>query len=116
MTQAEFLNHYAWLIAILLTTGVVSWAVLLLKALFYDKRIALIGVFGSLLVAFLAVSPELVPFADIAKMVAAAVCLLFFLWFVLANIKQPAVFLPAIALILTLLVSYRLYQAYQLAV
>ncbi len=115
MTKSELLIEYGWVIALLVSVGVISWVVLLIQALMHDKRIALVGVFGSLMVAFIAAFPELLPFATGFKWAAAVVCLLFLLWFVFTHIKRPVVYLPLVGLALTALVGYRLYQAYLLA-
>lgn len=115
MSQGELLIEYGWVIALIVSIGVISWTVLLLQALMHDKRIALVGVFGSLLVAFVAVFPDLIPFADGFKLAAGVVCMLFLLWFVFNHIKRPVVFLPLIGLALSALVGFRLYQAYLLA-
>ena len=114
MTQSEFLVHFGWLIALLVSVAVVSWVVLLLQAVFHDKRIALVGLFGSLLVAFWAIFPELVPVAVWFKAATAVVCLGFVLWFLVKNYERPVVYLPVVGLLLTTLVGYRLYQAYLL--
>lgn len=115
MTKGDLLINYGWLIALIVTVGVVSWTVLLLQALFYDKRIALVGVFGSLLVAFIAVFPELVPVVVGFKIIAALINLIFILWFLFLHYKRPSVFLPVIGMGLSVLVGFRLYQAYLLA-
>ena len=115
MTQAEFLVEFGWVIALVVSVGVICWAILLLQAVFHDKRIALVGVFGALLVAYPAVFPELVPVAVVFKYVAAGINLLFLGWFLLTQYKKPAVYLPVVGLLLCALVGYRLYEAYQLA-
>ncbi|WP_223787743.1 hypothetical protein [Marinicella meishanensis] len=115
MTQAEFLVEFGWVIAVVVSVGVISWAILLLQAVFHDKRIALVGVFGALLVAYPAVFPELVPVAVVFKYVAAGINLLFLGWFLLTQYKKPVVYLPVLGLLLCALVGYRLYEAYQLA-
>jgi len=116
MTQGEILIQYGWLIALIVAVGVVSWVVILLQAVFHDKRIALVGVFGSLLVAFVAVFPELVPFALFFKVTAAVISSVFLLWFLMTHYKKPYVFLPIIGLGFSLGTGYWLYQMYHFTV
>jgi len=113
MNQTEFLLQYGWLIALTVAVGVVSWAVLLLQALFHDKRIALIGVFGSLLVAFVAVFPELFSFATVLKVAATVFCAVFMLWFLLRNWNKAVVYLSVLGVVLSVGSGYWLYQSYQ---
>lgn len=113
MNQTEMLLEYGWLIALTVAVGVVSWAFLLLQALFDDKRIALVGVFGSLVFSFLFAFPAFIPMA--VKVVATTLCVVFFLWFVIKNIRKPLVYLPALAVLLSAYSAYWLYQTYLLA-
>lgn len=113
MNQTEMLLAYGWLIALTVAVGVVSWAFLLLQALFADKRIALVGVFGSLLFSFLFLFPDVIPLT--VKYAATFICTVFFLWFVIKNISKPKVYLPAIAILLSLYSAYWLHNAYLLA-
>jgi len=113
MNQTEMLLEYGWLIALTVAVGVVSWAVLLLQAVFHDKRIAMIGVFGSLLFSFLFLFPQVIPLT--VKYSAALACAVFFIWFVIKHIRKPFVYLPAIAVIICGYSGYWLYQTYQLA-
>ncbi|MGJ8662250.1 MAG: hypothetical protein ACSHWU_01310 [Marinicella sp.] len=115
MTKLEVLNQYGWLIALTVSVGVISWTGLLLQALFHDKRIGIVGVFGSLLVAFIAVFPQWVPYADFFKVLTAIVCVIFIVWFLFTHFKKPAIFLPVIGIVFSLSVGYWLYQSYQLA-
>jgi len=115
MTQRDVLIQYGWLIALIVSIGVVSWVVLLLQAVFHDKRIALVGVFGSLMVAYPAVFPELVPFAILFKIIAALINLVFIIWFLLTHYKRPFVFVPVIGLVFSLGMGYWLFQMYQSA-
>ncbi len=110
MTLADVMIQYGWLIALLLTVSVISWSVLLLQALFYDKRIALVGVFASLLVAFIAVFPELVPVAGLTKLFAVVLCLGFMLWFFIKQYHKPYVFMPVGLLMICTLVAVFLWQ------
>ena len=115
MSKGEVLIQYGWLIALVVLIGVISWTSLLLQAIFNDKRIALVGVFGSLLVAFIAVFPELTVFAGILKILAAIVCAVFLLWFLLKNYNKAAVYLPVIGVVFSVGTGYWLYQTYQSA-
>lgn len=113
MNQTEMLLEYGWLIALTVAVGVISWAVLLLQAVFHDKRIALVGVFGSLLFSFLFLFPQVIPIT--VKYVAALICAVFFLWFVIKHFRKPFVFLPAIGVVISAISANWLYQTYQLA-
>ncbi|TDR22535.1 hypothetical protein [Marinicella litoralis] len=109
MSKEALLIQYGWLIALLLTIGVSSWAVLLIQALFQEKRIALMGVFGSLLFAFVAVFPNLGPFAAFIKIIATAICLLFMVWFYIKKFNQPYVYMPLLLLLVCGLTAFWLY-------
>lgn len=111
MTTTEFLHNNNWLIALTVAVGVISWSVLILQALFNDKRIALVGVFGSLLFSFTFLFPEFIP--HLIKYSAAVLCLLFFVWFLIKHVKQPVVYLAAIGVVLSSLSAWWLYQGYQ---
>ena len=115
MTQSQILLEYGWLIALTVGVGVVSWAALLLQALFSDQRIAMVGVFGSLLVAFVAVFPELTTFAGLLKTLSALVCAVFLLWFLYKNYNKPSVYLPFVGVLFSVGTGYWLYQSYQAA-
>jgi hypothetical protein len=115
MTQGEVLIQYGWLIALVVSVGVICWTSLLLQAVFQDKRIALVGVFGSLLVAYPAVFPDLVPVALIFKLFAALINIMFILWFLLKNYKKATVYLPVIGVIFSVGTGYWIYQTYQAA-
>ena len=113
MTQAEWLLHYNWMIALTVAVGVISWVVLILQAVFNDKRIALIGVFGGLLFSFTFLFPSIIPL--LIKYSATALCVLFFVCFVIKNYRQAAVYLSATGVLLSSACGYWLYQSYQLA-
>ena len=115
MTQSEVLIQYGWLVAVVVSIGVISWTSLLLQAIFHDKRIALVGVFGSLLVAFVAVFPELISFAGQLKMVSAFICAVFMLWFLVKNHNKAKVYLPVLGVVFSAGIGYWIYQMYQAA-
>lgn len=111
MTPSDFLYANNWLIALTVMVGVISWAVLVLQALLHDKRIALVGVFGSLLFSFTFLLPEIVP--EMIKWLAAIICVLFFIWFLLKNYTQPAVYLSALGIVLSSVSAWWVYSGYQ---
>lgn len=111
MTPTEFLYTNNWLIALTVAVGVIAWAVLILQALFSDKRIALVGVFGSLLFSFTFLFPAIIPL--IVKSVATALCLLFFAWFLINNFKKPVVYIAAIGVLMSAYSGWWLYDNYQ---
>ena len=111
MTATEFLYAYNWLIALTVMVGVISWSVLVLQALFHDKRIALIGVFGSLLFSFTFLFPQFIP--QLIKYSATVLCVLFFVWFVVKNYRKTEVYLSAFGVVLSTVTAYWLYQTYQ---
>ncbi len=115
ITQSEVLIQYGWLIAVVVSVGVISWTSLLLQAIFHDKRIALVGVFGSLLVAFVAVFPELISFVSQLKMVSAFICAVFMLWFLVKNHNKAKVYLPVLGVVFSAGIGYWIYQMYQAA-
>lgn len=115
MTQSEVLITYGWLIALIVAVGVVSWTTLLLQAVFHDRRIALVGVFGSLLVAFVAVFPELTSITSVLKIAAALVCAIFMLWFLLKNFTKAVVYLSVIGVMFSVGTGCWVYQVYQSA-
>ncbi|MCB1583916.1 MAG: hypothetical protein R3E90_11695 [Marinicella sp.] len=113
MNQTEMLLEYGWLIALTVAVGVVSWVYLLLQAVFEDQRIAMVGVFGSLLFSFLFLFPQVVP--KTVKYGATFICAVFFLWFVIKNITHLKVYLPALLILLSLYSAYWLQKTYQAA-
>lgn len=113
MTKAEFLLQYNGLIALTVGVGVISWTVLILQALFHDKRMALVDVFGSLLFSFTFLFPRFIP--QLIKYTATTVCLLFFIWFVLKNFRKAEVYLSAMGVVLSWVAGYWLYDVYQSA-
>lgn len=102
--------QYGWLVALLLVLSVSSWLVLLLQALFHDKKIALVGVFASLMVAFVAVFPELGVMANTIKIAAAGFCVLFLLWFLTKQFRQPYVYVPVMILLCCAVMAWWLWQ------
>jgi hypothetical protein len=77
----------------------ISWTVLLLQAYFHDRRIALVGLFGSMLAALVYVFLQ-----DAGKIIGLSVgvaAAVLFSLYLLRHIRRPSVYLPA----LTLLVS-----------
>jgi hypothetical protein len=114
MNQTEFLLNNGWLIALTVSVGVVSWAVLLLQAVFHDKRIALVGVFASLLVAFVAAFPQWLVMANWLKYLAGGLCLIFMLWVWLKNWNKASVYLPVLGVLISAAVGFWLQQQYQL--
>ncbi len=102
--------QYGWLVALLLVVAVSSWLVLLLQALFHDRKIALVGVFASLLVAFVAVFPELGGMAKVIKAAAAGLCVAFLLWFLIKQYHRPYVYLPVMMLLLCAATAGFLWQ------
>ena len=114
MNQTEFLMANGWLIALTLSVGVISWAVLLLQAVFHDKRIALVGVFASLLVAFVAAFPQWLVMAQWLKYLAGLLCVGFMLWVWLKNWNKASVFLPVSGVVLSATIGYWLHQQYQM--
>ncbi len=113
MTAAEWLLQYNWMIALTVGVGVISWVVLILQAIFHDQRIALIGVFGSLLFSFTFLFPQIIP--QLIKYSASALCMLFFIWFVIKNRRKTEVYLSAIGVVLSSASGYWLYLSYSLA-
>ncbi len=111
MTPTEFLYANNWLIALTVAAGVIAWAVLILQALFHDKRIALVGVFGSLLFSFTFMFPAVIP--NLIKYAATGLCVLFFVWFLLRNFRKPVIFLSALVVIFSGVFGWWLYQTYQ---
>ncbi len=111
MTSTEFLYTNNWLIALTVMVGVVSWSVLILQALFHDKRIALIGVFGSLLFSFTFLFPQIIP--QLIKYTATVLWVLFFVWFVIKKYRKTEVYLSAVGVVLSTVTAYWLYQTYQ---
>ena len=114
MNQTEFLLANGWLIALTVSVGVVSWSVLLLQAVFHDKRIALVGVFASLLVAFVAAFPQWLVMANWLKYLAGLMCLGFMLWVWLKNWSKVSVYLPVLGVLISAAVGYWLHQQYVL--
>ena len=108
MNQTEILLEYGWLIALSVAVGVISWTVLILQAVFHDKRIALVGVFGSLLFSFLFLFPKIFPMT--VKYGATLLCGVFFLWFVIKNFRKPVVYLPAFGVIICTASAYWLFS------
>ena len=113
MTPAEFVIQFGWLIALTVAVGVISWVVLLLQALFHDKRIALVGVFASLLFSFTFLFPQVIPFT--IKYTATVLCGVFLLWFSWLHFKKVYVWLPVTGIVLSGACAYWLYQMYQTA-
>ncbi len=108
MTQTAWLVNYHWLIALTVAVGVISWVVLLLQALFHDQRIALVGVFGSLLFSFTFLFPQFIPLA--IKYSAATLCAVFVLWFGLKHWQKPYVYLPALGVVMSSVSAWWLYH------
>ena len=113
MSKGEVLIQYGWLIALVLGIGTISWVVLILQAIFHDKRIALVGVCGSLLFSFTFLFPQLIPL--LIKFSATALCVLFFIWFVIKNYHKKEVYLSALGVVLSTAAAFWLYQSYTLA-
>ena len=112
MNQTEFLLANGWLIALTVSVGVISWAVLLLQAVFHDKRIALVGVFASLLVAFVAAFPEWLVMAQWLKYLAGWMCLGFMLWVWLKNWNKASGYLPVLGVLISAVACYWLRSQY----
>jgi hypothetical protein len=112
MNQTEFLLANGWLIALAVSVGVISWTALLLQAVFHDKRIALIGVFASLLVAFVAVFPALLATAQWLKYLSALLCLVFMMWFWLTHWNKVSVYLPVLGVLSSAISGYWLWSQY----
>ncbi|MFC3193926.1 hypothetical protein ACFODZ_06710 [Marinicella sediminis] len=114
MNQTEFLLANGWLIALAVSVGVISWTILLLKAVFDDKRIALVGVFASLLVAFIAAFPQWLVFATWLKYLAGVLCLVFMIWVWLRHWRKAGVYLPVMGVLLSSVAGYWLMTEYRL--
>lgn len=111
MTAADFLQSNNWMIALTVAVGVISWAVLILQALFNDKRIALVGVFGSLLFSFTFLFPAVIP--QLIKYTATLLCFVFFVWFLIKHVKKPVVYMAALGVMFSSVSGWWLYQGYQ---
>lgn len=114
MTATEFLQSNSWLIALTVAVGAIAWTVLILQALFNDKRIALVGVFGSLLFSLTFLFPETIP--QIIKYTATTCCLIFFIWFLVKHMNKPLILTAAIGVVLSTFSGWWLYKNYQLLI
>lgn len=94
--NADDLKTLNLIMAIAVTVGAVSWAVIMLQAFFHDRRIAIVGLFGALLASyayFFAAEA-----GQVVRMLAGIINLGLIFWFLVTNIRRISVWIPVSAL------------------
>lgn len=87
----------------------ISWTVLLLQAYFHDRRIALVGLFGSMLAALVYVFLQ-----DAGKIIGMGVGLaaaMLFSLYLLRHIRSPSVWIPAVCLVVSSALTIWAYRS-----
>ncbi len=87
----------------------ISWTVLLLQAYFHDRRIALVGLFGSMLAASVYVFLQDAG-AVLGMSVALAAAVLFALY-LFRHIRSPSVWVPALSLLVSSALTVWAYRS-----
>jgi hypothetical protein len=88
----EILVTYGWAFVVLLAACACAWAVLIVQALLYDRRIALVGLAGSVMASLaMLVSGRL---SQLIGVTAGALAVIFLLWFMLRYWRRAFVYVP----------------------
>lgn len=87
----------AWILALLVMAVACAWAVLLLQALFHDRRIAIVGLIGAVSASLLTVVSGRL--ATAVLLVVGVANAAFLVWFIVRHWRRPFVYLPIAVLI-----------------
>lgn len=112
LSDAEF-RVIGWILALVVCGLTASWLVLVMQAFFHDKRIGFACAFGGAAAALAMAVSEVLSHALLWALL--LVNLLLIGWFVLHQVRRPAVYVPAVVLLLSaggaFWVWWRLVQA-----
>lgn len=98
---------YGWIVTLVVCGIVVSWAIILLQAIFSDIRIAMVGLFGGL-----AASLAMLFSAFISELFLAIACVVnvaFVGIYLFKNIKSPVVYISSSVFVFCAIVGGWLY-------